>query len=326
MTRVNRRRAMTALAAIGAVTLAACSSGTSAGSGVLRVADVVRVGPYTQEFAGPLPAGAAQASVIEGFREAQVLWEKSENTGRLVAPVRDYVAGAALTHLTSATSADKSHDVVPAGTDRFFQTRVTALTSTGATITTCDDGSKFEQVNPHTGKVAAGYLPTPGEQYLFETWRMGLLDGRWAITGFSIAVLPSRAAEQCQPGVTGQGPSRLPGATALVRQMTAAMRAARSVHIAGTVREGGSPSGVNLSMTRSGQLFGQVSQGGHTFTVLALPGHFYLRITAGFLQVGRPSGSGLHTVVRKVSAVPGGAGTAACRSPEHGVAHQVGGR
>jgi hypothetical protein len=153
-----------------------------------------------------------------------------------VRPVRDYVTGQALTHLTSAMKANQARDLVPAGVDRFFMTRVTAITGRNATLATCDDGSKFKEENPRTGKVDVGFMPTPGQSYLFETWRMVRLSGHWAIAALSVASLPSRSAEPCQPGMTGYGPSGWPDVAVLLRQMSAAVRAARSVHISGTIQ------------------------------------------------------------------------------------------
>ncbi|HEY7146831.1 MAG TPA: hypothetical protein VH637_21515 [Streptosporangiaceae bacterium] len=207
---MSRHRAFTALALSGLLLVPACSSAKPASHTAIRVASVVRIGPYTQVFASPLPANAAQAAVLEGFREGQVLWEKSQNRRSLVAPVRDYVTGQALTHLTAAVKNGQAHDLVPAGVDRFFMTRVTAMTGRGAVVATCDDGSKFREQNPRTGKTDPTSLPTPGQSYLFETWRMAQRSGHWAITALSVAPLPSRNAEPCQPGMTGYGPSRRP--------------------------------------------------------------------------------------------------------------------
>ncbi len=213
-------------------------------------------------FASPLPANPARAAVVEGFREGQVLWEKSENARHLVPPVRRYVTGQALTHLAAAVKAGKARDLVPAGVDRFFMTRVTAITGRNAVIATCDDGSKFKQENPRTGKVDAAFLPSPGQEYLFETWRMVQLSGHWAITAFSLVTLPSRSAEPCQPGMAGSTPPRRPNVAVLLRQMSAALRAASSVHISGTVRQGAKTLGVNLGITRSGGFSGTISENG----------------------------------------------------------------
>jgi hypothetical protein len=284
---MSRHWALTALVLSGLLLLSACSSGTPSGHTAVRVGSVVRVGPYTQVFASPLPANAAQAAVVEGFREGQVLWEKSENAQHLVPPVRDYVTGQALTRLTSAIKAGKARDLVPAGIDRFFMTRVTAIRGRNATLATCDDGSKFKEVNPRTGKVNVAFVPTPGQSYLFETWRMVQLNGHWAITALSVAALPARSAEPCQPGMTGYGPSRRPDVTVLLREMGAAVRAASSVHISGTIRQGGETMGVDFGLTRTGEFSGQVSENGAVLTVLATHGHSYLKISPAFLRIAR---------------------------------------
>jgi hypothetical protein len=147
-------------------------------------------------FATLLPANPAQASVVEGFREGQVLGGKSNVALRPVAPVTSYVTGDALTHLIAAVNAGKARDLVPAGTERFFRTRVTAITGRSATATACDDGSKFKEENPRTGQAPS---PQPGQAYLFETWRMVRLAGHWAITAFSLAALPDPRAAPCRP-------------------------------------------------------------------------------------------------------------------------------
>jgi len=280
---VSRRGAVMVLALAIALLLAACGSSKTSGPSSVQVPSVVHVGRYTQMFAGPLPGKPAAASVIEGFREGEVQWERSANAGHVVPQARDYVTGRALTDLTSAVTADSTDHRVPAGVDRLFLTRVTALTGHTATVVTCDDGSKFTEVNPRTGEVDATSLPTPGEKYLFETWRMAWFRGHWAISGLTLAQLPSRAAEPCQPGVTGSGPAR-PGLAVLLRQMRAAVQAAGSVHVAGTVRQGGKTVGLSLSMTRPGGVFGQVSEAGATLTVLLTGGHGYLKITSAFLK------------------------------------------
>jgi hypothetical protein len=255
---MSRHGAFTALVLSGLLILSACSSGKPAGNVAVRVGGVVHVGPYTQVFASPLPANPAQAAVVESFRQAQVLCEKSENAQHLVPPVRDHVTGQALTHLAAAVKAGKARDLVPAGVDRVFMTRVTAITGRNAAVATCDDGSKFKEQNPRTGKVDTSFLPSPGLEYLFETWRMVRLSGHWAITAFSLATLPSRRAEPCQPGMAGSTPPRRPKLAVLLRQMSAALRAARSVHIGGTVRQGAKTLGVDLGITRSGDLSGQI--------------------------------------------------------------------
>ena len=282
---MSRHWAFRALVLSGLLVVSACSSGGPASHTGVRVASVVHVGPYTQVFASPLPANPGEASVVEGFREGWVLWDKSQNARHLVPPVRDYVTGQALTHLAAALKMGKTRNLVPAGTDRFFMTRVTAITGRNAVLATCDDGSKFKEENPGTGKVDASFLPSPGQEYVFETWRMVRLSGHWAITALSVASLPSRSAEHCQPGMAGSGPVRQPDVAVLLRQMGTALHTASSVHISGTIQQGGKTLGVNFSMTRAGELSGQISESGAVVTVLVTHGKSYLKLSAALLRI-----------------------------------------
>jgi hypothetical protein len=282
---MSRHGAFTALVLSGLLVLSACSSGKPASNVAVRVGSVVHVGRYTQVFASPLPANPAQAAVAEGFREGWVLWDKSQNARHLVPPVREYVTGQALSHLAATVKAGKARDLVPAGVDRFFMTRVTAITGRKAIIATCDDGSKFREQNPRTGKVDAAFLPSPGQAYVFETWQMIQLSGHWAITAFSVATLPSRRAEPCQPGMAGSTPPRRPIVAVLLRQMSAALRAARSVHISGTIRQGAKTLSLNVGITRSGEFSGTISEDGAVLTVLARHGHSYVKLSAAFLRI-----------------------------------------
>jgi len=198
----------------GLLLLAACSAGSSGAPAargtraassattapaVASSAGSARIGPFTQEFSTPLPASPAQATVVTDFREAQILWMKSLVAWRLTAPVTGYVVGDALSHLETAISANKSHHLVPSGTDRMFMTRVTGINSGTATVTTCDDSSKYEEQDPGTGQVNAAYTPSRDQAYLSETWQLVRLSGHWAISSFSIASLPDQAARPCQP-------------------------------------------------------------------------------------------------------------------------------
>lgn len=266
--------------------LSACGSGAPA-IHTARVGGVVRVGPYTQLFSGPLPANPAQARVVEGFRQAEVLWEKSENSWHLVSPVRDYVTGQALAHLTTAMNFGKTRHIVPAGTDRLFMTRVTRISGPNAIVTTCDDDSRFKEVNPATGQVAANSQPPPQQDYLYETWQMVQISGHWAMRALSIAFLPASSAELCQPGTAGAAASRRPDLAVLIREMSAAMRTATSVHLNGTVQYGGKTLGLNMAMTRSGGLSGQFLEGGGEFVILVTGGRVYLKLNAAFMKAAR---------------------------------------
>lgn len=160
----------------------------------------VRIGKLTETFATPLPSGATDIEVVDGFREGIVLYDKSQVDFRLVAPVTAYVTGSMLKSLQSTTASFKKGDYVPAGTDRFFKTTVVSATSQQAQITTCDDASKETEVNAATGAVDPSFENLPlDEQYLFETWKMTPLGGHWAIAEVSFAKPTSASAKQCQP-------------------------------------------------------------------------------------------------------------------------------
>jgi len=158
----------------------------------------VRISAFTQKFASPVPASQSEAEVIAYFRKAQLLWIRSDIAMRLVAPVTEFVTGDALTNLKKAVAAGKSNDRVPAGTDRFWNTRVTALAGSKAIVTTCDDAIKYREINPSTGKIDPAMTPKPYQAYLYETWHMIQLSGRWAISSFTVATLPNPSAQPCQ--------------------------------------------------------------------------------------------------------------------------------
>lgn len=276
-----RRIAGAAVAVCGLALVAACGQGPIT-AGVARGPESVRLGSYTQVFASALPAGQTQAQVVEGFREAQILWTRSEQSFRLVAPVRDYVTGQALNNLKAAMQSGQARDVVPAGTDRLFRTQVASITGSRAVITTCDDGSGFRDVNPRTRRVDLALASQPQQDYLAETWRMGLVGGHWAITGLTLASLPSPSAQRCQPGPAANAPQP-PQMTVLLKDIAAALRDASSVHVSGTATQQGQTIGLDLSMTRSG-LSGQASLGGIDVTVLTTGGSTYIKVNAAILR------------------------------------------
>jgi hypothetical protein len=202
---MNRSRvAMTLLLLSGLMALPACGSSTKHTATTARPASLsvpasVRIGGYTQVFATPLPANEAQASVIESFREAQVLWTRSLVAWRLVAPVTRYVTGVARTRLSASVARGKQYGVVPTGGDRLFMARVTALSGRSATVTTCDDGSKFREAFASTGQIDPAFTAKPDQAYLFETWHLVEAAGHWAINTFTVAELPDKSAGHCQP-------------------------------------------------------------------------------------------------------------------------------
>jgi hypothetical protein len=198
------------LVACGLLVAACGSAGSapvkSAGSAPAKKAAPARVttqavhlGRFTQVFDTALPPDPAQASVVKDFRTAFVLWDKSLAAFALVSPITEYVTGSAARNLLEAVASDRTRDVVPSGLDRLFKTRLTMKSATSATITTCDDGSKFAMVFKKTGVADPALAAAPNQQYLFEAWQMTRVDGRWTISAVSPVTLPDRRAIPCQP-------------------------------------------------------------------------------------------------------------------------------
>jgi hypothetical protein len=137
--------------------------------------------------------------VVQGLRAGMILWDKSSENMGLVSPVAADVIGPALTNLKDALASMGLQQIVPGGTDCFFKTRVSMISAASATVTTCDDGSKFNLVNPNTGVVDKALNATPSQAYEFVTWQMTRLNGHWAISGDSPVELPNALAKPCQP-------------------------------------------------------------------------------------------------------------------------------
>ena len=196
-----------ALVVFGFIGLSGCGSGrpaatpsrpsASPSATISAPPDAVGINGFTQLFGTPLPANLAAARVMASFREAMVLWGESSENLFLAPPVTDYVVGDARKHLNAVLATEKKDNYLPAGTDRLWNTKVTAVSADSATLTTCDDGTKYVQENPNTGET----LPTaaPDQQYLFEIWNLVPLDGHWAITSFTLVLSPDPRAAACKP-------------------------------------------------------------------------------------------------------------------------------
>lgn len=189
--------ALVALSVVGWIVIGHAGTGSAASPSSSE--ESVQLGPFTEVYDSPLPADPAQAKIIEDFRQGFTLWMKSDVEMSFVSPVTNYVTGHALTDMTHAVAAGKAHNRVPAGTDRLFLTQVTAMTDTTATLTTCEDGTKYREENPDTGEIDPAYTPQPGQEYVLETWQMVRRSGNWAISDFSYAGSSDPSAAACQP-------------------------------------------------------------------------------------------------------------------------------
>jgi hypothetical protein len=156
----------------------------------------VRINPrYVQVFSAPLPADPAQAAVISGFRESIVLWDQSEVALRLAGATKEYVAGDALANLRGALQTYTKYSLIPIGVDRLFNTKVASFTTKSATVTTCDDGTKWDTASRTTGKA----LPAApaSQQYAFESFTMSPVDGHWSISSVTIVSFPDQRVKSC---------------------------------------------------------------------------------------------------------------------------------
>jgi hypothetical protein len=168
---------------------------------VVTAPNTVQIGKFTEEFTTPLPTNSAELKVAADFREAMVLWDLSQEKRALVPPVTSYITSNMLATLKQTLTTFKKQNEIPAGTDRFFKTTVVAVTSPTATVTSCDDGSKYTEINSVTGVVDPAFVNVPlDQQYIFVTWNMTLRAGHWSLASISALTPPAAAAKQCLPG------------------------------------------------------------------------------------------------------------------------------
>jgi hypothetical protein len=110
------------------------------------------------------------------------------------------------------------------------------------------------------------------------------------MTGCAVAVLATY-------GSSGTGTMiirgvREPSSAALVRSMQSAVRGASSVRVTGHLTQNGTPLGVDLGLSRNGDLAGTIIQNGAPAQVVAVAGEIYVQATPAFLlQIKAPGGS-----------------------------------
>ena len=150
---------------------------------------------YSEVFATPLPADPAQAAVIAGFRKSQILWDQSTVALRVVATTTEYVTGGALTSLDKVLRSFTQNNLVPVGVDRLFDTKITSRTADGATLTSCDDGTRYNVADRATGQAEP---PAPASQeYAFATFTMRPVDSRWALSSVTAVTIPDQRVKAC---------------------------------------------------------------------------------------------------------------------------------
>jgi hypothetical protein len=104
-----------------------------------------------------------------------------------------------------------------------------------------------------------------------------------AVTLAALVAAGCGGSGSASPGATATaGPP--PGAAALAKQVNAAVAKATSVHLSAHVLQGNTRAGLNLSMTRAGEMSGQISLNDAPVTILVTDGQTYLKLTAAALK------------------------------------------
>lgn len=158
----------------------------------------VQIGPYAQEFATPLPTDAEQGEIIASFRDSQVLWLQSIFAGHALPLLKQYVVGAAFADFLKAVHATNEAGIEPSGRDLLYNLDVTGLSKNEAAIATCDYHAHTASRYRTTGKLVPGSSPSSIQDYQSQTWHLVRESKHWALSSFSVSLLPSSAARQCE--------------------------------------------------------------------------------------------------------------------------------
>jgi hypothetical protein len=74
-------------------------------------------------------------------------------------------------------------------------------------------------------------------------------------------------------------------AATIIAQLKTAVKAAKSVHVAGTVRESGRTDSLDISLTRSGDLSGFIESAGTKLEIIDAGHVAYIKVTSAFLKL-----------------------------------------
>jgi hypothetical protein len=100
---------------------------------------------------------------------------------------------------------------------------------------------------------------------------------RWLIPAVALAAV-------LVAGCGGTSAPATPSAASLISGMKTSIQHATSVRMTGTVTTGGQTLRLDLSMTKAGEMSGQIAAGQAAFTVLTTGGKSYIKVTASFLK------------------------------------------
>ena len=120
---------------------------------------------------------------------------------------------------------------------------------------------------------------------LWPTVRNGDLLNLARAAALPVAIAISLATAACGGGTPGGSAAHGPPSPAvLTSKIKAALRDAKSVHVSGTVNQGGKLLGVDLTLTHAGGISGQLSVNNAGITVLSTHGSTYIKVTSAFIK------------------------------------------
>jgi hypothetical protein len=100
-------------------------------------------------------------------------------------------------------------------------------------------------------------------------------------SGTATSTPPSAGAAESSSATSVGSP---PAARALLSRATAAVKSATSVRVDGNISHSGTAEGMDLALTKSGDVYGTLVVGGGTLTVLGIGGKSYVKVSAAFLK------------------------------------------
>lgn len=92
------------------------------------------------------------------------------------------------------------------------------------------------------------------------------------------------SAKTSPQGSASASATATPGAAALFSKAQQALSAATSVRVSGSVTSNGAVVGMDISLTKSGRIYGTLKEQGQQITVLITGGESYAKVSAGFLK------------------------------------------
>jgi hypothetical protein len=110
------------------------------------------------------------------------------------------------------------------------------------------------------------------------------LDVRMLSCGLAGCVVVTLTASGCGGYSSGSSAPKEPSASDLQSSMRSSVASANSVHFNGNLSDNGVPVGVDMGVSRSGDLDGSITQNGAKLQVIGVDGKVYIKATPEFLK------------------------------------------